>query len=232
MPESNRVITEDPIEQFVTRLYQVCLNREPDDAGLNDWVNRLSSGQASGVEVSYGFVFSQEFQNYNYCNTDYVKAALSRGSWDVNMTRAVWMTGSADLRQERPGRKYSTDFRRARSLTICVPSTVLRGETVLLFRSMEQFREEHVRSAVRQMGVTAFVTRLYNICLDRNPDTDGLNDWTNGLWDHTKSGGSVAQGFIFSQEFKNKNLNDNDYVEYLYRAFLTGVQMRAARQNW
>lgn len=43
VPESNRVITEDPIEQFVTRLYQVCLNREPDDAGLNDWVNRLSS---------------------------------------------------------------------------------------------------------------------------------------------------------------------------------------------
>lgn len=59
VPESNRVITEDPIEQFVTRLYQVCLNREPDDAGLNDWVNRLSSGQASGVEVSYGFVFSR-----------------------------------------------------------------------------------------------------------------------------------------------------------------------------
>ena len=81
-------------------------------------------------------------------------------------------------------------------------------------------------------GVTAFVTRLYNICLDRNPDTDGLNDWTNGLWDHTKSGGSVAQGFIFSQEFKNKNLNDNDYVEYLYRAFFDRSADAGGKADW
>ena len=30
-------------------------------------------------------------------------------------------------------------------------------------------------------GVEGFVTRLYEICLDRAPDTDGLNNWVSNL---------------------------------------------------
>ena len=33
------------INQFVTRLYQVCFGREPDAGGLEDWSNRLATGQ-------------------------------------------------------------------------------------------------------------------------------------------------------------------------------------------
>ena len=73
VPESSNQTAEDHKEQFVTRLYNVCLNREPDEGGLNDWVNKLSSGAATGASVAYGFVFSAEFKNYNYCNADYVK---------------------------------------------------------------------------------------------------------------------------------------------------------------
>ena len=30
-------------------------------------------------------------------------------------------------------------------------------------------------------GVEGFVTRLYNTCLDREPDPDGLENWVNNL---------------------------------------------------
>ena len=231
VPESNRVITKDPIEQFVTRLYQVCLNREPDDAGLNDWVNRLSSGQASGVEVSYGFVFSQEFQNYNYCNTDYVKqlyrAFMGREYDQGGLDDWVGRLETGTTREEVfNGFSQSEEFN-----NLCTQYGITRGDGIAVPQYGTVPRGACTVCGATD-GVTAFVTRLYNICLDRNPDTDGLNDWTNGLWDHTKSGGSVAQGFIFSQEFKNKNLNDNDYVEYLYRAFFDRSADAGGKADW
>ncbi len=36
---------------FVTRMYQVVLGREPDEAGLNDWVSQLESGKAKAAEM-------------------------------------------------------------------------------------------------------------------------------------------------------------------------------------
>ena len=62
------------INQFVTRLYQVCFGREPDADGLADWSNRLAMGQETGAQVTYGFVFSQDFRNMNLCDSHDVDA--------------------------------------------------------------------------------------------------------------------------------------------------------------
>ena len=47
-------------QEFVTRLYRVFLGREPDAAGLNNWVTTLNSG-VSRQDVFYGFAHSAEF---------------------------------------------------------------------------------------------------------------------------------------------------------------------------
>ena len=62
-----------PAEAFVTRLYSICLNRDPDEAGFNDWVGKLTSGGRTGSQVASGFIFSKEFKNKNYCKTCYIK---------------------------------------------------------------------------------------------------------------------------------------------------------------
>ena len=49
------------ITRFVMSLYSECLGREPDPTGLNDWVQKLSSGQITGKQAAYGFFFSNEF---------------------------------------------------------------------------------------------------------------------------------------------------------------------------
>jgi len=61
-----------PVEAFVTRFYQQCLNRGPDQLGLNNWVNGLNNGSMAGADVAYGFVFSDEFINRNTTNADFV----------------------------------------------------------------------------------------------------------------------------------------------------------------
>ena len=63
----------DKIVAFVTRLYRVCLNREPEADGLNGWVAALKSGDKTGRDVLFGFIFSDEFQSKKFSNADFVK---------------------------------------------------------------------------------------------------------------------------------------------------------------
>ncbi len=62
---------------FVARLYKVCLNRLPDQAGQAGWVQKLMNGEATGSSCSYGFVFSPEFIILDLDNTDFVKHMYS-----------------------------------------------------------------------------------------------------------------------------------------------------------
>lgn len=50
-----------PDEEFVRRMYQTFLNRQPDSAGFADWVARLKTGEENRDTLVYGFTKSQEF---------------------------------------------------------------------------------------------------------------------------------------------------------------------------
>ncbi len=54
-------ISEDSVTAFVNRLYNVCLEREPDSAGLKNWHDRISSGSISAVDAVKGFLNSKEY---------------------------------------------------------------------------------------------------------------------------------------------------------------------------
>lgn len=66
----------------------------------------------------------------------------------------------------------------------------------------------------------SFVYRLYKLVLGREPDTKGLNEWTNYLTSGQKTGVEVADGFIYSKELTARKLSDSAYVEMLYKTFL------------
>lgn len=50
--------------EFVIRMYRTFLNREPDEEGLADWVNRLENGRETRDSLVYGFTRSKEFGNF------------------------------------------------------------------------------------------------------------------------------------------------------------------------
>jgi hypothetical protein len=58
--------------KFVTNLYVNALGRQPDTAGLNNWVNQLTSNKTGGANVAQGIVFSQECINRNLNNDAWV----------------------------------------------------------------------------------------------------------------------------------------------------------------
>jgi hypothetical protein len=52
----------EQVKQFIKRFYELCLNRQPEDAGWDGWADALENGSMSGSQVAAGFIFSNEFK--------------------------------------------------------------------------------------------------------------------------------------------------------------------------
>lgn len=86
--------------------------------------------------------------------------------------------------------------------------------------------------AVDETKITDFVNRLYTLCFNRQADDEGMVTWKNALVNKSKSGAAVAQGFFFSQEMKNRNLSDAEFVELLYRVMMNRSSDAGGKEYW
>lgn len=219
--EPDYVKNLNSIESFVKRLYYYTLEREADEAGLADWTGRLSSKAENGGQVAAGFLFSDEFQNRQLSDTQYVdilyKVFLGREADDAG--RQYWIdkleNGMSRLLVMN-GFSGSEEFS-----AICQRCGFASGQVV-----SAQWRDKNE-------GTTAFVARLYKNVLDRNYDVDGLNDWCKRLLTHTASAKEVAtNGFFHSAEFANRNVTDEQFVKLLYRTFLNREYDQNGYEDW
>lgn len=65
----------------------------------------------------------------------------------------------------------------------------------------------------------AFLRQVYSVVLDREPDAEGLQYWL----DEQKKGMTAADivaSFFNSNEMKNKNLSNEEFLSYAYRAIM------------
>jgi len=80
-------------------------------------------------------------------------------------------------------------------------------------------QQNKVSAHAAESGVEAFVSRLYTVILERTPDEIGLAQWSGYLKDGTLTGTEVAKGFIMSDEFLNKEMENEEFVQIMYSAF-------------
>jgi len=216
---SIELLSLDPIEQFVARLYLYVLGRGHDVSGLNYWTNHLRNQTRNGGVVAYGFFFSREFLDSNVSNIEFLnilyRTFLNRGPDAAG--HAYWLN---QLNMGVPRITVFAGFANSVEFDeLCRQAGIVRG----WFTPTPASRTEMVR---------AFVTRFYRLALQREPDTAGLNNWTNALVAGQATGASVAHGFIFSTEMNNRNLTDRQFVEILYNTLLGRGSDAAGMNNW
>lgn len=207
--ESGETNGRNEVKAFVNRLYSLALNREADEAGLNDWVDQLMSKKKTGNDVAAGFFFSRELEMRNVSDGEFVellyKVMMNRDSDPSG--KAYWLNmlnNGVSRRGIFNGFAGSKEFE-----NICNSYGINRGTTTA------------TEGRDKNYGVTLFVARLYTQALGRNYDIAGLNDWCNRIADGTWSEKEVAKtGFFESSEFLAKNLNNEEYIKVLYRTFL------------
>lgn len=219
------------VEGYVERMYSVCLDRTPDAEGNAYWIEQLKSGKETGVHSAYGFIFSEEFKNKNLCNEVFVeylyKAFMGRNSDEAG--KKYWIN---ELETGKTREEVFNGFALSEEFSgLCNEYGITVGEGIVI---PEYGTVPTGKCSVtgKEDGVTTFVTRMYDVCLDRLPDDDGLKYWKDTLYNHTKSGEEIAEGFIFSEEFINKYLNNYDFVEYMYKAFFGRPSDEEGRDYW
>ena len=178
-------------EEFVTRLYKVCLGRKPDKAGLDSWVAKLKDHYTREYIVA-GFVNSQEFlgicNKYGLSQKAYVSSTTKGLTPDKAKTDA-FVTRLYELAL---GRK--PDDVGFANWTGALMNGSGNGYSVsygfIFSKEMEGFG----------LSNEEFITRLYKIYLDRAPDEQGFNYWL----DKMNSGATkleIFEGFVYSPEF-------------------------------
>lgn len=215
--------SEKNVRDFVQRLYKLILERNPDAAGFNSWVNNLMGQNENAADVTYGFVFSNEFIGRNLSNQDYVKIL-----YRVCLNREADSAGLADwvdLLNGQYSRTYvlkgfieSVEFTR-----LCRYYGILRGE--IGGSKLAENRDKNSQ-------VTAFVRRYYNVFLSREPDVSGLNDWTGKILKSASQAREVPYGFVFSKEMDDKNLSDKDFVTILYKGIFDRNPDKEGLNDW
>ncbi len=210
---------EQTTRGFVYRMYDVVLGRQPDEAGMNDWVERLNSGRASAVDIVYGFFYSPEYQNRGKSNEDIVAdcyyAMLGRepdydGYQDWVNKLDIGMTPEAIF----AGFVGSMEF-----TSQCSYYGINPGQYTLMTARDQNYER------------TYFVYRLYRNCLGRTPETAGQENWCAALG-QGMSGTEVAAGFVFSAEYTQKNASNEEYVAMLYQTILGREGEQAGMSDW
>lgn len=219
--EGSPVLNANDLDAFVTRLYELCLGREPDKKGYMDWMNRLSSGKTTAAGAVQGFMLSKEMKNKHLSNADFVeicyKVMMDRTS-DAG-GKKNWvdaLNNGVSYNYILRGFVQSVEFTK-----LCSKYGVVRGSITLTER-----RDQN-------LALTSFVGRLYNYALGRLPDAGGINNWCELLILKKRTPKQVAtNGFFHSVEFLKKNLNNYDFVTVCYRVFLGREPDTGGMNDW
>ncbi|MBO7450314.1 MAG: DUF4214 domain-containing protein [Clostridiales bacterium] len=211
---------DQELREFVTRLYQVCLKRDPDNDGLNYWTGELKNKNQTGVAVASGFIFSSELQEKSYSNEEYVKvmydAFFGREADADGLNYWVKCMNDGMNRQDIfKGFANSNEF-----FELCGSFDVVAGTYITEYDFNKVIRTNF------------FVERLYNVVLGRKCDKDGMMYWTNELLSGRTSGTSAAYGFFFAGEYADSNKYYSEYIDDLYKAIMGREADDAGRDFW
>ena len=215
----NSYADENSSRGFVYRLYSTALGREPDEQGLNFWVNKLDSGEMEAGDLVQRFLGSVEYVNKGKTNAEIVTDC-----YQVMLNREPDASGFEFwMDRLNVGMTYMSvcsRFVRSIEFTSLASRYGINAGTIELYNARDLNYER-----------TAFVYRLYKNCLQRNPDTEGLEHWCKML-DNGMDGTNIARGFVFSNEYKNQLPGNETFVEMLYQTILGRASDSAGKEHW
>ena|GEM_PF-1856667 len=179
-------------KEFVTCCYRAMMGREPDEAGLNDWVNKM--GQCVGRNGVYlGFANSKEFATLcaGYGVTPGTYTPSEWNDKNPNLTQFIYRQYTKCLGRtaEIAGVKYWCE-------------QVLTGQRTVDQVSTEGFFHSP-EFLGKNMSDEDFVETCYATFFDRASDAAGKADWLNRMKSQGLSRDGVLDGFCNSPEFNN-----------------------------
>ena len=208
-------------EGFVCRLYNIALGREAEEKGFREWTQKLNSQENTAAEVAQGFIFSEEFLNKEYNDTQFVKM-LYRTMFGREADQGGLSGWLSDLENGMSREYVFQGFAESQEFTnLCDSYHVKRGSVTL-----SAYRDKN-------KGATGFIARLYTKMLGRKYEDKGLEYWCKEYLTGKQSIEQIAtNGFLHSEELTNQNLSDEEFVTRMYETFLNREPEEEGLRDW
>lgn len=183
---------------FVTRMYQNALGRQPDAAGLAGWTSQLNASQVTRGQVLVAFSECPE-------NRALTQAQVAGGIWDVSETAS------------EVARLYDTTLGRLPDAAgLAGWTTALNTGATLASVAAGFVASAEFQATYGALSNAAFVSALYGNTLHRAADAAGAAGWTATLNAGT-SRAQVVVGFSESAEHQQNtaaNIMSNNPTQY------------------
>lgn len=197
----------EQVNSFVERMYTVALARSAEQDGLEYWANKLLSGENDGAGIAYGFLQSPEFINKKLADADYVKVLYATFFDRVPAAEEIsYWAGELSSGKSREyvlaGFVNSNEFD-----SLCDSYGISRG-----------FLRQDGNAI--NAGIGRFAERLYTRVLERAGEKEGIEYWSVQIADGACTPENAAKSFFASPEYLNKQTDNGQYINALYRTFM------------
>ena len=213
--------SDAPKMEFIERLYNVCLGRNASSDEVAYYIWLLNDQGETGVSVAYKFIFADEFKAKNYCDKHYVialyEAFMGREPSSSEIENWTWRLQQGDRRED-----VFNQFALSKEFgDICKKAGITQGSAVSVSgKGTKQGGYCTVSGCTSKNKIVEFATRLYTVCLNRQPGQSEVDAWYYNLVHGDYTATSASRYFIFSGEFTGKNYSDEEYTKHLYDAMM------------
>ena len=195
--------------EYVTILYRLFFNREPDQAGFDSWVALLNNGTNNRRDILAGFINSVE-----WANTCVSYGIVSGGSGiptvEVEVSDGI-RTFVTSLYNECLGREPDPDGFNDWCQRLAT-GRISGKEAAYGFFFSDEFISMCTSSYPGDI-----IEKFYIVFLNREPDRQGYYGWYDRLYDDDGSISMLFEGFADSSEFRAKclacHINPGDHVD-------------------
>ena len=192
-------------------LYKAMLGRGSDPAGKADWVGRLAGGQPLTAIIN-GFCGSKEFTAI--CDA----YGITPGSVQVQS-----LSHQTEIQEEPVAKQIVTKTENnVTKVEIVNPSDTENAQLGTAVQAIY----------VNEEKAKVFIGRCYRCILGREASQTELDGWIGQMLNGTKTVDQIARGFLFSGEFKDKNVSNEELVKILYRVYMNREADAEGLMTW
>ncbi len=229
-------VDDGQVSSFVTRMYEVFLDRTPDEEEVTFWTTLLDQGTQTAGEAAAGFIFSTEFSNRNMCNShflDYLYLGLFGRPADEE-GKAGWlllMDEGYSREMVAQGFLTSTEF-----YDLCDRYEVYAGRGMATVPKLGTIQKAHctIEGCTVESPVRVMVVNLYDTVFGRVPSEEEVEFWVEIMASHNPDAPArvMVNTFLNGDEYATLDRDNGEYVTDLYMAIFGREPDEAGYNEW
>ncbi len=230
------VADEEQVKAFVARLYDVFLDRVPEQEEIDGWAAYIVSGAKSAGEVAAGFIFSPEFINRNLCTPhflEYLYRGLFNRAADEDGFNGWVLLINDGYSRERVVQGFLTS---PEFFDLCETFGVNPGTGLANVPTYGTIQKAHctIAGCTNEAPVVILVVGLYDTVFGRVPEQEEIDFWVDLMAEHRPdvTARVMVNSFLNGEEYTNLNRNNTEYVTDLYHAIFNREPDGSGLSDW